>query len=122
MFLKIIFQLRIKTRICQHRKGYRRYFSISASSLTPFLKMVRKVETTFCYQKEKDLPPLGQLEKQLNKGLKTLKLIKLEYQNDTKGSNSTLDLKYIQSSQKKREMKALPDTKPVKSLSRTSAF
>lgn len=91
MFLKIIFHLRIKTRICQHRKGYKRYFSISASSLTPFLKMVRKVETTFCYQKEKDLPPLGQLEKQLNKGLKTLKLIKLEYQRMThKGPTALL--------------------------------
>lgn len=62
MSLDTVFQLRIKTRIYQHGEGYRRYLSFPASSLTPFLKMVRKVETTFCYQKEKDLPPWGEPE------------------------------------------------------------
>lgn len=60
MFLEI-FQLGIKTRIWQHGEGNRRHFSISGSFLTTFLKAVRKVEITFCCQKEKDLP-LGELE------------------------------------------------------------
>lgn len=58
--------------MCQHGESYRRCFSISAFFLTPFLKVVRKMETTFCCQKEKDLPPLGELE--LNKGLQTQEL------------------------------------------------
>lgn len=123
MFLEI-FQLRIKIRIWQHGEGNRRHFSISAPFLTTFLKVVRKVEITFCCQKEKDLP-LVELESNWIKGSKhrSWKLIKQEYQSMTQlPAELLLNYKNAYRLHKNREMKALPDIKPVKSLSRTSGI